>query len=957
MLTDVREKSRYKEAFLIALIIGLCIFIPLAMFNGGIFTYYGDYNSQQIPFYYHVHDAIRNGEWGWDWYTDLGANFIGSYSFYELFSPFFWLTIPFPNSWVPYMMAPLLALKTACASLTSYFYVQRFTKSSWTAVAGSLMYAFSAFTTYNIFYNHFHEPIVFFPLLLIGLEDLIVENKRDQFLVAVAVNAIVNYWFFVMEVVFVMIYFFFRMTSWKWTFRGYMTKLWWVSFESVLGLLIAVPALLPSVLATMGNPRTAMPESAPDGFGWLVHWKVQRVPAIITSAFFPPEKVSSPNIWSEAEGKWSSVALWIPMASMCGAIGYWMSARKNWLKRLTITLACMALVPGLNDMFILFNDTFYTRWFYMFTLILIVATVIAIEEPRVNLRSGFNWTFAITLGLTLCVGLVPTFANGEIEKLGVTQRPWQFWTWAATALIGLIVFYCMYRHFKVKGKWDLQKFGKRFVAVLAVYCLVYVSGYLWITKGVDVEGKAEDDWFLDHTVRYGQNMDLPEDGYYRTDILNNGENYQMIWKIPGLSCFNSIVPASIMEFYPAVNVERYVNSIPGEEVYGLRGLLSVKYVLDKTSNDVPEMDGYNLVQTINDYNVYENTNYIPMGFGYQYYLTEEEFYEIPEDRRHLALVRAIVLNSEQEEKYYKILQHIKVPKKNTLIYKNYVEDCKLRNMQTCSEFNVTKTGFEAKCNLPEENLMFFSVPYDKGWSATVNGKPVEIEKVNIGFMAVPVPSGETEIVFTYRTPGLQLGLCIGGIALLMAVLYLVIYHRRDKSGKHLCKFDLTRAASVFKDSDVGVESSLENRSGSLGSSGLVPDSGVESEANLVNASRTPGTAIERLRRNQELFRTVSEVSAVSLADISSEATESVNKVSKGDIDAIRDSVKAGDIVLNNSDTTGDLTNDKDSALSAGKQVYSKLGYLQVPANYYDRDSLISEEFLKSVKEFNRNRDK
>jgi ABC-type multidrug transport system permease subunit len=53
------------------------------------------------------------------------------------------------------MMAPLLALKTACASLTGYWFIQRFVKDKAYAVLGGLLYAFSGFMTFNIFFNHF----------------------------------------------------------------------------------------------------------------------------------------------------------------------------------------------------------------------------------------------------------------------------------------------------------------------------------------------------------------------------------------------------------------------------------------------------------------------------------------------------------------------------------------------------------------------------------------------------------------------------------------------------------------------------------------------------------------------------------------------------------------------------------------------------------------------------------
>ena len=95
------------------------LFLPFLIIDKGLFIYYGDFNVQQIPFYRMAHDAVRSGNIFWNWNTDLGANFIGSYSFYLLGSPFFWLTLPFPSAAVPYLMAPLLMLKFALSSLTA----------------------------------------------------------------------------------------------------------------------------------------------------------------------------------------------------------------------------------------------------------------------------------------------------------------------------------------------------------------------------------------------------------------------------------------------------------------------------------------------------------------------------------------------------------------------------------------------------------------------------------------------------------------------------------------------------------------------------------------------------------------------------------------------------------------------------------------------------------------------
>ena len=73
------------------------MFLPWIIYNDGYFFFYGDYNVQQIPFYQMIHDSTVSGNIGWSYTTDLGANIIGSYSFYMAGSPFFYLTLLFPS--------------------------------------------------------------------------------------------------------------------------------------------------------------------------------------------------------------------------------------------------------------------------------------------------------------------------------------------------------------------------------------------------------------------------------------------------------------------------------------------------------------------------------------------------------------------------------------------------------------------------------------------------------------------------------------------------------------------------------------------------------------------------------------------------------------------------------------------------------------------------------------------
>ena len=97
-----------------------------------------------------------------------------------------------------------------------------------------------------------------------------------------------------------------------------------------------------------------------------------------------------------------------------------------------------------------------------------------------------------------------------------------------------------------------------------------------------------------------------------------------------------------------------------------------------------------------------------------------------------------------------------------------------------AEFTATRTGFTAKTAYDTDALVFFSVPYDDGFTATVNGVPAEVEKVDNGLMAVAAPAGHSEIVFTYHTAGLRQSVAVSAGAIVVYAVWVAVLHRKKR---------------------------------------------------------------------------------------------------------------------------------------------------------------------------------
>jgi len=65
-----------------------------------------------------------------------------------------------------------------------------------------------------------------------------------------------------------------------------------------------------------------------------------------------------------------------------------------------------------------------------------------------------------------------------------------------------------------------------------------------------------------------------------------------------------------------------------------------------------------------------------------------------------------------------------------------------------------------------------------GWTATVDGAPVDIQRVDAMAMGIPIEPGRHAVAFQYQAPGLRPGGLIAGIAMLVLTGLLIRDRRR-----------------------------------------------------------------------------------------------------------------------------------------------------------------------------------
>ncbi len=761
-----KTKHSFLRVFFLAFFIFGITVLPMVIYNKGYLIYYGDFNSQQLPFLKHMHDCVTSGNILWDWGTDLGSDFINSYSFYLLGSPFFWITTLLPDEYVLCSVPWILSLKYAFAALTSYAYIKRFVKRDSSAVLGCLLYAFSGFQSYNIFFNHFHDTTALFPLLLIALEEHVTKNRRGVFALTVALMAVTNYFFFAGEAVFLVLYFIFRSRSRG--FRVTKEKFITLAAEALLGTAMASVLLVPAALSVLGNYRVSEHLWGTDMLAYRDRTRIWR---IIQSFFMIPDSPARPNLFNEGTSKWSSIAGYLPAFSMACVLSFLKARPDTWSSRLIKTCIVFAFVPVLNSAFYMFNAEYYARWFFMPVLIMALVTAQVFERSDIYPRSGFSTCF-IMLGVFTAISFLPSKKDGNITWMSFGNRKAYLYITIGITLIFLVMGAFVF-HLKRHGRSYIKK-GVALTAAAALASTACVF-YYGIYYGPDPDRYA--DLSLNNT---SASVTDREGGFFRTDISEGCDNYPMFWGLPSVRCFQSTVSPSVIEFYNSIGVKRDVASRADTSYYALRGLLSVKYYFNeyeygtKKEEKPLSMPGFRKISDGDSYCVYENTEFVPLGFIYDTYMTEEDFGKYTRNTKANALMHSVLLSDEQISRLEGTVKYSKIHE-TTLNIQTYLKDCERCRNSACTDLVTSTDGFSAKADVQKPSLLFFSVPYDKGFTAYVNGKKTDIEKVNGGFMAVVIPAGESEVTFSYFTYGLKEGIMISLISACIYIIYSTVF--------------------------------------------------------------------------------------------------------------------------------------------------------------------------------------
>lgn len=830
-----RNISIWVAAFFVNLIVGAVAMGFFIFRNNGYFAMYYDYTAQEIPFNIFMNETVKSGNLLWNWGIDLGSNFLEAFSFYNIGSIFFWLMLLVPTEMVPQAMGWMIVLKFAVAGAVSAAYFDRHVNKKMVVIIGSMLYAFSGFQCSTVVFYHFQDAVALFPLMLIGLEQLVEDKKKGRLAIACLLNALCNFVFFVAEVMFLVLVYAVRylapqLIEWNrvrkqekevcaaakaesaeiesaesenikadnaMTVRGTEAKKGLLAMlapigscmlEGLLGMAMAGALLLPTINGLMNNDRVSQYMQGKNWFSMTTQNWLEMI-----KAFFMPADPMC-HYSSVTQVSWMSNAAYLPLFGMLFVIVYILNKKKDWLSTLLKVCFVIAAIPILNNVFMLFTDEVYRRWYYMFILVMVLATVKVLDKPKeYRILPGFLLHTAI-IALFILLTAVVEWDRAETEIIYYEER--------YILLIVLAVLGSILAVVTIKTRFRVRH-ALCMLAVMGycVFSLVYtVYKYQMTTDNSNYNfHEFNNKTYAENVVTYLTEITgeldrdvLPYRYYFDEGIGHTYYNLAMTNSLPSLNSFSSTVNTSITEFYAQIGDERHTWTNGGYQ--GVRELLGGRYIYS-----VVKQTDYTYIGTVENSNgqimyIYENENALPIGYTYDSYMTRTEFEVYGAQARPAVMLRTLVVADEDVNKVSDVLKHYNLEDYGETIGETMSTNSKIRTSiknavkeraeESSESFEQGDNYFSSTITADAEKYAFFSVPYDKAWKATVNGDEAEILNIN-GLMAVRVMKGENEIRFVYDYLPIKAGIVCSVLGVVLFGAYLVSCKGKGKIGKRV----------------------------------------------------------------------------------------------------------------------------------------------------------------------------
>jgi uncharacterized membrane protein YfhO len=278
--------------------------------------------------------------------------------------------------------------------------------------------------------------------------------------------------------------------------------------------------------------------------------------------------------------------------------------------------------------------------------------------------------------------------------------------------------------------------------------------------------------------------------YTSTPALFSGLNDSRIQNYYGTQSYNSFNQMNYVRFMRAINVvqkgneltSRWVSGVPGNIM--LLGITNVKYFLSNSpDNQGFKNIGLDSIQTVGNIKILKNRFAMPLGFTYDSYTTEDDFdkAKYSDVFKSKAFIQACVVDKSLEKQLIGLKKITQID--TSVVFQTNTELPDLFNALKADSLQITKfseTNITGNIDLKTKKILYLSIPFDRGWHATVDGKEADLQRVQWGLTGLVLDKGKYKIELSFTPPYKKEGTWVSLISLGLFGVLLFVSKRRKK---------------------------------------------------------------------------------------------------------------------------------------------------------------------------------
>ena len=546
----------------------------------------------------------------WDFNIGEGSDILGALHYYCVGDPFAFLGVFVPEKLMYAFYDFVVISKIYIAGLvfvTLCLYIGK--KDYYAIISGSLIYVFCYWVMLNVSKHIFFlTPMIYFPLIILGVEKIINNDKPYLFTIAVFLCAASHIYFFYMTVLLVIIYVIIRLLCLYGTdFVSILKVVYKLLINSIISLFMAAVILLPMVNVLLNNNRIGVDYA--NHFMYM-RFYYERLFTVLLADDYP---------------------YWLCMGFASPVIISLMTTIRNFKnKPFVFFVNLMAFIMVCFPIFgRIFNGMGYiaNRWSYALALVAAYTFVEQYDDFK-----KYKKFLLISVPLFILAGFVSAWSR-EIRVF-------------VPVVICLLYLVVLMFNFK---------YQKQILLSLIILSIVFNGDHIYSEHGNDkraITAINKDD--AKNVVQSNEAYEIKKyilenkiEYFTRFSGFNLSDNVGMLNDISGTCYYFSMANPHIAEFRSKIGVTEYsayrFYSLDSRGTLLTLGNVSLYTIPNDKDGIIPY--GFSFKKQLPNYKLYVNDYALPFGYTYSKAISYDKWNSLNAVEKEAALLDAVVLEN------------------------------------------------------------------------------------------------------------------------------------------------------------------------------------------------------------------------------------------------------------------------------------------------------------------------